>query len=261
MRDVTAEGALLAGGGAAILLQVADPTVASGVAQHSDFATRPLLRLRTTLSYVYAVVFGRADQVAFVRSMVDRAHTRVPGALDPELQLWVAATLYATGADVDERVWGPLEPASAERLYRDNAVLGTALQMPSELWPEDRAAFRRYWEDRVARLEVTPEARRVMQDLLHPAALPLWLLPGMPLVRLLTAGLLPASVRAAYGLPWSSLRQRRFERAFRILAAIYRPLPRRLRHWPMHHYLGSLKAIARRSTSGSRATASRSARS
>jgi uncharacterized protein (DUF2236 family) len=245
MRDITAEGALLAGGGTAILLQVADPTVAAGVARHSDFATRPLLRLRTTLSFVYAVVFGSADQGATVRAMVDRAHAPVPGAIDPGLQLWVAATLYRTGSDVDERIWGPLDPASAERVYRENAVLGTALQMPHELWPEDLTAFRTYWDDRVARLEVTADARGVARDLLHPTALPWWLRPGMPLVRLLTAGLLPPRMREEYGLPWSRLRERRFERVFGSLAAVYRRLPRRIRHWPMRHYLGSLKTGTR----------------
>jgi uncharacterized protein (DUF2236 family) len=241
MRDITAEGALLAGGGTAILLQVADPTVASAVARHSDFATRPLLRLRTTLTFVYAVVFGSAGQVAAVRAMVDRAHTPVPGAIDPELQLWVAATLYRTGSDVDARIWGPLDSADAERVYRENAVLGTTLQMPPELWPEDLAGFRAYWDDRVARLVVTPEAREVVDNLLHPTALPWWLRPGMPLVRLLTAGLLPASLRRAYGLPWSTRRERRFQAVFGALAAVYRRLPRRVRTWPMRHYLGALE--------------------
>ena len=101
MRDVSAEGALLAGGGAAILLQVADPSVAAGVAKHSDFASRPLLRLRTTLTYVYAVVFGTESEALAVRAMVDRAHGPVAGAFDPELQLWVAATLYKLGGDLD----------------------------------------------------------------------------------------------------------------------------------------------------------------
>jgi uncharacterized protein (DUF2236 family) len=241
MRDVSREGALLAGGGTAILLQVADPTVGAGVARHSDFATRPLLRLRTTLTFVYAVVFGSEAQIRAVQEMVDRAHGPVPGAIDPELQLWVAATLYRTGSDVDERIWGPLDPEAAERVYRENAVLGTALQMPPELWPEDLAAFRAYWDERVAGLVVTPDARRVMNDLLHPTALPWWLRAGMPLVRLLTAGLLPASLRTAYGLPWSRMRERRFERVFGLLAAVYRRLPRPVRTWPMRHYLGALK--------------------
>ena len=237
MRDVSAEGALLAGGGAAILLQVADPTVAAGVAKHSDFVTRPLLRLRTTLTYVYAVVFGSERQADAVRAMVDRAHGPVAGAFDPDLQLWVAATLYQTGSDLDERIWGPLDPASAERVYRENAVLGTALQMPPELWPADLLAFQAYWDDRIERLEVTADARRIAMDLLHPTSLPRWLRPGMPLVRLLTAGLLPARIRREYGLPWSRTRARRFERVLRALGVVYRRLPRRIRHWPMRHYL------------------------
>jgi uncharacterized protein (DUF2236 family) len=246
MRDVSAEGALIAGGGAAILLQVADPTVAAGVARHSDFATRPLLRLRATLTYVYAVVFGSEEQAAAVRAMVDRAHGPVAGAFDPELQLWVAATLFKLGGELDERVWGPLDPGSTERVYREHAVLGTALQMPPLLWPKDRAAFQAYWDDRVARLEVTADARRIALDLLHPASLPWWLRAGMPLVRLLTAGLLPARVREAYGLPWSTLRARRFELALRMLSAVYRPLPGRIRHWPMRHYLNGIPLVDER---------------
>ena len=246
MRDISAEGALLAGGGAAILLQVADPAVAAGVAKHSDFVTRPLLRLRTTLTYVYAVVFGSERQVVAVRAMVDRAHEPVAGAFDPELQLWVAATLYQVGGVLDERIWGPLDPASAERVYRENAVLGTALQMPERLWPADLEAFREYWDDRVAHLEVTADARRIAMDLLDPTSLPWWLRPGMPLVRLLTAGLLPAQIRSEYGLPWSRLRARRFELTLRILAAVYPRLPRALRHWPMHHYLKRIPPVDER---------------
>jgi uncharacterized protein (DUF2236 family) len=50
MRLVAREGALLAGGARAILLQIAHPAVGRGVAEHSDFAGRPLDRLRATLT-------------------------------------------------------------------------------------------------------------------------------------------------------------------------------------------------------------------
>ncbi|MES1170192.1 MAG: oxygenase MpaB family protein, partial [Leifsonia sp.] len=53
--EYAADGVLVLGGAAAILLQVADPVVARGVAEHSDFARRPMDRLRNTLRYVYAV--------------------------------------------------------------------------------------------------------------------------------------------------------------------------------------------------------------
>ena len=50
------DGALVLGGAAAILLQVADPVVARGVGQHSAFADDPMRRLRHTLGYVYSVL-------------------------------------------------------------------------------------------------------------------------------------------------------------------------------------------------------------
>ncbi|HLJ07244.1 MAG TPA: oxygenase MpaB family protein, partial [Acidimicrobiia bacterium] len=118
MRTVAREGALLAGGARAILLQVAHPGVARGVAEHSDFATRPLDRLRATLGYVYGVTFGTPEESRAVAAMVTEAHRAVAGAgyraSDPELQLWVAATLYDTAVLIYERLLGPLDPAAAD---------------------------------------------------------------------------------------------------------------------------------------------------
>ena len=57
---------LIAGGGRAILLQLAYPAVGHGVAAHSDFADRSLDRLQNTLRFVYAVAFGTPAQLAFV---------------------------------------------------------------------------------------------------------------------------------------------------------------------------------------------------
>ena len=56
LADIGAEGVLLAGAGRAILLQIANPRVGHGVAEHSDFAERPMDRLRATMTYVYAVI-------------------------------------------------------------------------------------------------------------------------------------------------------------------------------------------------------------
>ncbi len=96
-REYSAEGALIAGGGAAILLQLGDPVVAAGVAAHSDFSSDPMRRLRHTLAYVYAIGLGDPHQAAGAARTVNRAHAPVPGAFDPDHQLWVAATLYAVG--------------------------------------------------------------------------------------------------------------------------------------------------------------------
>jgi uncharacterized protein (DUF2236 family) len=54
MQAIAAEAVLIAAGGRSILLQLADPAIGHGVADHSDFASRPVDRLRGTLTYVYA---------------------------------------------------------------------------------------------------------------------------------------------------------------------------------------------------------------
>lgn len=231
----TRDSALVLGGGAAILLQVGDPVVASGVAQHSAFADDPMRRLRHTLSYVYAISLGDPVQVRRVAGFVDRAHAGVAGATDPDRQLWVAATLYRVGVDTYELLHGRLPDALADEIYAASALLGTALQLPPERWPRDRAAFERYWVDAVAGLRVGDDARGVARDLLHPRRVPLWVRVGMPLGRTLTAGLLPASIRDAYGLP---VRPRAFRRAVRVARLAARLTPRRVRELPSRRLVG-----------------------
>ncbi|WP_394771056.1 oxygenase MpaB family protein [Lacisediminihabitans sp.] len=242
--DLGGEGVLLAGGGRAILLQLADPAIGHAVAEHSSFAADPLRRLRNTLTYVYALVFGTPAQVAKVTAMVHRAHEPVRSArydaAEPRLQLWVAATLYDTATVLHARIFGPLSDADADEVYREYAVVGTALGMPPELWPPDREAFRAYWDSRLAELRVDDAARGVCRQLLHPKTGPFWLRAVMPAARLVTAGLLPAELRTAYGLPWGARRARRFDRFLRVTAFAYPRLPRGIRHWPKNHYLRAL---------------------
>ena len=59
---VAREKVVLAGGPAALLLQLAHPLVAAGVADHSEFETQPLHRLTNTLTAVLTATFGDRDQ-------------------------------------------------------------------------------------------------------------------------------------------------------------------------------------------------------
>ncbi|MGN6502612.1 MAG: oxygenase MpaB family protein, partial [Pseudolysinimonas sp.] len=158
----------------------------------------------------------------------------VPGATNPDRQLWVAATLYRVGVQVHELLRGPLDDDLADELYAASAHLGTALQLPAAHWPADRTAFERYWADAVQTLQVGDDARAVARDLLHPRHVPAWVRAAMPLGRTLTAGLLPASVREGYGLP---AREGAFRRAVRLARVIARVTPRRLRELPSRRLL------------------------
>ena len=80
MRKIVSEGVLLAGGGVAILLQVANPGVGAGVNEHSNFAYGPLDHLRTTMTYVYCMAYGTPKEKKTIINMVYRTHEPVKGA-------------------------------------------------------------------------------------------------------------------------------------------------------------------------------------
>jgi len=235
--EYAADGVLVLAGAAAILLQVGDPVVARGVAEHSDFARNPMGRLRNTLSYVYAVSLGSQQQSRLAAGAVNRAHAPVTGVTDVHRQLWVAATLHQVGVSAYEQFVGPLPPDLADEIYAAGARLGTMLQLPPGAWPADRAAFARYWVDAVAGLEIGDDARGIARDLLRNRAIPWWTRPAMPLMRVVTSGLLPESVREAYGLPWHP---RRYRAAIGFVRALRRVTPRRLRELPSRRLLARL---------------------
>jgi len=229
--DYLAEGSLVLGGGAALLLQLAHPTVGHAVAGYSRFASDPMRRLRHTLGYVYAISLGTPEVAEAAASAVDRAHAGIPGATDPEPQLWVAATLHGVGMQVHEVLFGELPDAVADEVYSVSGRLGTSLQVPPELWPADRAAFAAYWERMLPTLAVGDEARAVARGILHPAGgtVPLWVRAALPLGRLVTAALLPDAIRDAYGFPRHPRRERAALRLVRVIAHL---TPRRIRRLP-----------------------------
>lgn len=255
LADIGAEGVLLAGAGRAILLQIANPRVGHGVAEHSNFAERPMDRLRATMTYVYAVIYGSEEQLKAVRRAVNRAHAPVRrspdatsagySAFDAESQLWVVATLYDTAVTVYEKVHGQLDDETADSIYRDYARIGTALQLPPGRWPRDRSAFAEYWAAQVEALRPDAKALKVARELLYPSGGPRLLRLAMPLARFLTAGLLPAPVREAFGFPWSPGHARRFDRTMKGLSRVYPRLPERIRHWPRDYYLKQLAVDAK----------------
>lgn len=250
-RRHAAEGVLLLGGGAAILLQLSDPRVARGVARHSDFAGRPLDRLFGTLDYVYAVGFGDEQVRRSAIRRVNARHAPVRGpadgpdetgtaraaaysAFDADAQRWVASTILATALTIEERFWGPLDGRDADAIVLGYAPLGASLQAGREGWPANLAEFEAWWRERLAALEVGDEARGVARTLLGGSAT---LPPGtrllLPLVRLLTAALLPEPIRTAYGFRWTPRAQRVSAAWLRGIAVVWPWLPRAVRHAPM----------------------------
>ncbi|MFJ7288937.1 oxygenase MpaB family protein [Curtobacterium sp. AB451] len=225
LRRFLADSTPVAAGGRAILLQIADPVVAAGVRRHSDFARRPQQRLAHTLMFVYAVVVGTEADAAVAASFVTRAHRPVAGADDVDRQLWVAATLYDSAMHAHELFGTPAGPEVAERVLAAYAPIGTALRVPADRWPATVADFERYWTRTLAGLRVTDDARGVVRDLLHPRFAPLWVRAAMPLVRVVTVGMLPDALRSQYGFAWGPREQRRFRRTVRLVRVVRAVVP------------------------------------
>jgi uncharacterized protein (DUF2236 family) len=236
-----AEASLLLGAGRAILLQVAHPKVAQGVADHSRFAENPLKRLRGTLDYFYGIVLGTPEESERVAGAVNRIHTYVKGpgysAKDPELQLWVAATLYKNALHIYESTLGPMPAAMREEFCRECALFGTLLGCPEDMWPSSVAEFEEYWDSTLAGLEVSEDAKRICRDLLYNRALPWYLRPLLPVNRLVTTGLLPERLRNEFGLAWDPRRERMFRFGARAARAAYPRVPEPVRRLPVALYM------------------------
>ena len=254
LADFVGEAVLLAGAGSAVMWQLARREVGLGVVEHSTTLDRPLDRLRTTLTYVYVMALGNDAERQAVAGMVDRRHAPVRSAgrysaFDPELQLWVAATLARTGETIRERVFGPMDPATRERVYRESWVLGTALQVTPAMWPPTRAEFEEYWRASVALLAPDPAVQRYARRLLSKGAAPLLLRPLQPLQSLVTRGNLDPRARDVLGLPWTRADRRRYDRFWRLVPPVYRQLPGGVRQLPARLVLADFR---RRLRSGRR---------
>jgi uncharacterized protein (DUF2236 family) len=245
IRCVVQEGIILAGGAVAILLQVAAPGVARGVDEHSNFAYRPVDRLRTTMTYIYCMAFGTREEKRIVVKMVHLAHASVNGpgysADDPTLQLWVAATLYAVGTGLYQRIFGNMDEETAEALYREYAILAVSLRVRPEMWPANRKAFWKYWDHQIATLQITEYAERVAKDLLYNTKAPLRVRAVLPLVRLITTEMLPPRLQDAFGLKSNRSRRRLNQMIMVFTKAVYPHIPKSIRTYSMQYYLKDMR--------------------
>jgi uncharacterized protein (DUF2236 family) len=231
--SVHSEAVLLLGGGRALLMQLAHPAVASGVAEHSRFREHRFRRLLRTLRLTLAIIYGTREQALASARQVNTVHRSVVGqgydATDPDLLLWVYATLIDTALLMHDRFVRVLSEAERETYYGEMGILAEALGVPRWRLPPDSAAFEAYVARMVGELKVSDAAREIASELFRPG---IGLQLAMPLMRRLTAALLPSRLCEQYGLPSGS-----FDVAcLRFAAAVSRRalpyMPRPLRRTP-----------------------------
>jgi uncharacterized protein (DUF2236 family) len=237
-RRVNRENILLLGGGRALLMQLAHPMVAAGVDEHSDFRAHSIGRLRRTIRMTMAIVFGDRETALAAARAVNQVHARVSGAayraLDPELLLWVHATLADTALVTYETFVQPLVPREREEFYEEFKLLGELLGIPRDRFPVAYGDFEAYLEEMMAPAgpaRVGSRARDLAAQILRPK---LRLLTGPVMVPLnvITTGLLPPALRTQYGLPWGPWQQRAYKLAVTALPKVIAITPPLIRVWP-----------------------------
>lgn len=226
MWRINREAVLLGVGPAALLLQIAHPLIAEGVAAHSDYRGDPFGRLRRTLRTTLEIVFGdgRTADAAVARlngihasvrgEVIDPAGIAATGALtyralDPELLLWVQSTLIVLSVRAYERWVGPVRPPEREAFWQEARSVGPRIGIPLDASPPSWAALEAWFEARLepgGPIRVTPTARALADTIVRP---PLPLVPGAlsELTTLPGMALLPARIRREYGIPWGTRRE------------------------------------------------------
>jgi uncharacterized protein (DUF2236 family) len=232
MARVNRERVLLVGGQRALVMQLAHPAVAAGVAEHSDFPNRALERLRRTLDLSLAVIYGSPAEADSATRSIRAVHERVGGSVgdrryradDPNLLLWVNATLVDTTMVVYERFVRPLSEADRRRYYRESVAAAELFGIPGAVIPKDLDDFRTYLRGMLDGTELRPtgDSRRLVHDVLRPP-LPLPLRPPAAVVRHITLALLPERIGAMFGLR-SGVRARAATTAAATLSRLALPL-------------------------------------
>jgi uncharacterized protein (DUF2236 family) len=120
--------ALTIGGIAAVILELAEPRVRTGVWEHTTFRTDPIARMKRTGMAAMITVYAPAERARAMIAGVVRAHDRIEGvtpagvpyrANDEELLNWVNATAGYGFFEAYHRFVRPLAAAEMDRVYAE----------------------------------------------------------------------------------------------------------------------------------------------
>jgi len=210
---------LFIGGVAAVILELAEPSVRTGVWEHSSFRTDPVRRLRRTGLAAMVTVYGARSTAEAIIAGVVRMHDKIQGetpagqayrANDVTLLTWVHATAGFGFAEAYSRYVRPLSRQERGRLYQEGA---SAARLYGALdAPTSDAALHALFESMRKRLEPSPILFEFLDIMRHAPAFPMPLRPMQRILVRAAVEMTPEWARqrlgltAAYGLRlWEEL--------------------------------------------------------
>jgi uncharacterized protein (DUF2236 family) len=178
---VVGHPASVVGGLRSLMIQSLHPLAMAGVAEFSDYRSRPLRRLQRTARYVAATTFGTTEQAHQAAAGVRRIHEHVRGtdpvtglpysAGDADLQVWVHTVEMHSFLAAYRAYAGPLTPEEADTYFAESLRVASLLGTPAERFPGSVEEVREYFAAVRPQLRVSDAAREAISFVLNPPLL------------------------------------------------------------------------------------------
>ena len=251
---VMREPLLILGAGTALLMQAANPMVAQGAIDHSNYARDPYGRLDRTIDWVTVVCFGTTAEARRATRRINRLHRRVAGtmpagnatrraragqpysAADRALLRWVHATFVFSMLVAHDSLIGGLARADRDRFVREWDAVAALMGLPRRMLWRDAASLDRYVKAQISSGLALPGpgSRLVAGTVLRPPVTSPLLRPAADLLAFIAAGLLPSRLRQAYGIRWTPAHAAAHRGLRLSLRALRATVPGRLRTSPVY---------------------------
>ena len=199
--------ALLIGGIAAVILELAEPAVRTGVWEHSSFRKNPMGRLQRTGLAAMVTVYGARSIAEPMIARVVRMHAKIAGespagvpysAGDTHLLSWVQATAAFGFAEAYSRYVDRLSEVDLDALYREGAPVS---QLYGALYaPRSEAQRRALFDSMRARLEPSPIIFQFLEIMREMPAFPRPLLWMQRMLVRAAVEVIPDRLRECLGL-------------------------------------------------------------
>lgn len=229
VRRLHRERLVLFSGVRALLMQACDPLGVVGFQRHSVIFDDPQARLQRTDERMSRIYFGSREEAEETGRVVRAMHRRVRGktparygpiakgtpydASDPQLGLWVLATLADSALVYYERIFGGLAAEERERYWSEYRRVGELLGLPPDSMPATHQELKQYIGGRLGdgSLWISDERRNQAVRMILEPPYSGWLraavTPVTETIKLISTGLLPPEIRRLFGFSWDPGRE------------------------------------------------------
>ncbi len=151
------EPSIILGSMRALLLQIAHPAIAQGVADYSNFKKDLAGRSHRTFLSMVRIWFGDIPTANQSARRLHNIHSMIRGQLvwetedetiinpfcaaEPDLLFWVLATLVDTTIHLYEKTVHKLSRAEKEQFYEESKITAQLMGIPIDQYPKNLTAF------------------------------------------------------------------------------------------------------------------------